>query len=242
MKSSVLSLAVGALVLVLAGPTAPHAEPVKPQAQVDHILLGASDLDRAMLEFERVTGVRPQYGGKHPFGTHNALVSLGNGLYVELIALQPGAKPPPFFSQLAALENLIENLTPIGWAASITAPQQIRQLESEGFHLSDARAGSRIKPDGTTLQWEVFELQQQLPGAPLFISWAPKSVHPSGTSPTGCKLQSFTIATPESEMASRLLSVLEISIPVLKAPTERFTVALECPKGKVVFETVTHDQ
>jgi imidazolonepropionase-like amidohydrolase len=240
---SALSTGLAALVLALAVPTTSNAEPVQPKAQMDHILLGASDLERAMIEFERVTGVRPQYGGKHPFGTHNALVSLGNGLYIELIALQPGAKPPPFFPQLAALENLTQNLTPIGWAASITAPQQTRQrLDSEGLHIGEARAGSRIKPGGTTLQWEVFELERQLRGAPLFISWAPDSVHPSTTSPTGCKLQSFTIATPERDMVSRLVSILEISIPVLQAPTERFTLALDCPKGKVVFETVAHDQ
>jgi hypothetical protein len=170
---------------------------------VDHILLGASDLERAVTEFERVTGVRPLYGGKHPFGTHNALVSLGKNLYLELIAPRPGAIPESFFNQLATLENL----TPIAWAASTPAPQQARQrLESEGFQISDVRAGSRIRPDGTTLQWQTFELQRKLPGAPFFISWAPGSAHPSATSPTGCKLESFTIATPEREVLNRLLS------------------------------------
>ena len=56
---------------------------VAPAAQVDHILLGIDDLDRGMEQFEKLTGVRPVYGGKHPRGTHNALVSLGNGTYLE---------------------------------------------------------------------------------------------------------------------------------------------------------------
>jgi hypothetical protein len=72
----------------------------------------------------------------------------------------------------------------------------------------------------------------------MFIAWAPESVHPSTTSPTGCKLESFTIATPESEVLNRLLSVLEISLPVHEAQAERYTLALDCPRGRLAFKTV----
>ena len=48
-------------------------------AQIDHVILGIDDLDRGVKAFEAATGVKPVYGGKHPGGTHNALVSLGDG-------------------------------------------------------------------------------------------------------------------------------------------------------------------
>ncbi|MCF3974861.1 VOC family protein [Paracoccus sp. EGI L200073] len=40
-------------------------------------------------------GVAPQPGGRHPLmGTHNRLLSLGPGEYLELIAIDPGAAAP----------------------------------------------------------------------------------------------------------------------------------------------------
>jgi hypothetical protein len=151
-------------------------------------------------------------------GPHNALVSLGNRLYLELVALQTGAAPLPYFSERAALDHL----TPIGWAASTPSSQD-----------------ARVTPGGTTLQRETFELEQEPPGAPFFIAWAAGSAHPSATSPTACKLKSFTIATPQREILDRLLSLLEISTRVVEAQAGRFTVALDCPEGGVVFDSGT---
>jgi Glyoxalase-like domain len=66
---------------------------------IDHVMVGASNLDRAISDFEKATGIHPVFGGKHPGrGTENALVSLGRGTYLELIAPQPDAKPSQFIS------------------------------------------------------------------------------------------------------------------------------------------------
>jgi hypothetical protein len=72
-----------------------HAAPPEPRAaaaHVDHLILGARDLDEGIRRLEEQTGVRPKVGGEHPGrGTRNALVSLGKSLYIEILAPQVNA-------------------------------------------------------------------------------------------------------------------------------------------------------
>ena len=60
--------------------------------QIDHLVIGVAELDAGVRQFEELTGIRPAFGGEHPdLGTHNALISLGDRTYLELLAPRPGA-------------------------------------------------------------------------------------------------------------------------------------------------------
>ena len=57
---------------------------------LDHVVYGVSDLQLGIDAFKRVTGVKPVIGGQHVgLGTHNAIFSLGNETYFEIIAPDP---------------------------------------------------------------------------------------------------------------------------------------------------------
>lgn len=210
------------------------AGPATPKAQVDHILLGIDDLDRGMDLFEQRTGVRPVHGGKHPGGTHNALVSLGDGTYLEIIALQHGVAPP---KEYASLEQL-HTLTPIGWAVSSKDSAQLRdRLIAAGMPVTEPNAGSRITPAGTKLSWQTFGLKDNFDEAPFFIVWSAQTAHPSTTSPTGCKLQHWRIASSHQKNLELLRRTLDLQhLDLEDAPTTSLRLSLSCPKGFVEFD------
>lgn len=229
-------------VLVLSGLLARSAAGEPPaeksaQARIDHVILGAADLDQAVEAFERLTGVRPVYGGKHPTGTHNALVSLGDRTYLEIIAVQPGAtSKTPFLPDLSGFDKP----TPIGWAVSADDGEALRSsLAAAGFPLSGPNAGSRTTPSGATLRWQTFGLTREFEEAPFFILWSPETPHPSTTSPSGCTLQRWAVAGPRFDEIELLRKTLALPVETARSQTAAFSLALDCPKGRILFEPAT---
>src|SRR5689334_6927040 len=64
-------------------------------AVLDHLVVAAETLDQGEDYLASLLGTRPRRGGKHvAMGTHNSLLRLGRGSYLELIAIDPGAATP----------------------------------------------------------------------------------------------------------------------------------------------------
>lgn len=67
----------------------------QPAAVIDHLVIVAPSLEAGSEHVRAALGVMPQRGGEHAtMGTYNALVRLGDALYLEVIAVNPGAPPP----------------------------------------------------------------------------------------------------------------------------------------------------
>src|SRR5882724_3259320 len=147
---------------------------------LDHILLGVSDLQGGINFVERHTGVRATFGGVHPGrGTQNALLSLGERRYLEIIApdpAQPGVKNP--------LASNLQSLTAprlVGWAAHPgKLPAFAGKLRGAGIKFEGPTPGSRKRPDGQLLEWQTLMIADTESGLlPFFIEWSQDSVHPS---------------------------------------------------------------
>ena len=212
-----------------------HVQPIAADAlQIDHVILGISELDRGIEEFQRLTGVRPVAGGSHPGrGTHNALASLGSGRYLEILAPRPDAPTSEFVDGLGKLTTM----TPIGWAVSTTdVDATMRTLQQWGYGLSDRKPGSRERTDGSKLEWVSFDITTPgLDEAPFVISWNPASRHPSTDSPTGCSLETLTIELPAQRPSRQLLTRLNVGVQIKDGKQARSILSLRCPKGVVHF-------
>jgi hypothetical protein len=214
-----------------------HAASPDPGAgtmKVDHLILGVRDLDEGVRQFEQRTGVRPVKGGEHPGrGTRNALVSLGPGHYVEILAPQPSAPDSDQVRPLRAMADLM----PIGWAVSVGDVEAARRrLSAAGFGLSDVMPGSRAKPDGTLLEWKTFAIARPaIVGVPFFIRWGDGTRHPSQDSPGGCSLERLQIISPAGDDLRRVLAALPLDVAVEVGARGGMDVTLRCPQGPVQF-------
>jgi hypothetical protein len=217
-------------------PAVPEPEPAAAAAViVDHVIVGTADLDMGIEQLEALTGVRAVLGGEHPGrGTRNALISLGPGHYLELLAPAPGGVIDEFDDLAGGLTEL-SGLTPLGWAASSQDLDELAaKLLAEGYQIEGPEAGSRVKPDGSVLEWRTLAIAQPIiAGAPFFIEWGESSVHPSESSPTGCELSTVAVWDPDAAALGGLIDKLGLDVEVEQGESLAFDIVLECPNGTV---------
>ena len=199
---------------------------------LDHILLGCSDLDRGIAFVEEHTGVRAAFGGVHPGrGTQNALLSLGERRYLEIIApdpAQPDAKNP--------LVTYLEKLSGprlVNWAAH---PGDLaafaKKLREAGIAFEGPTPGSRKRPDGSVLKWQTLTLKDNASWTlPFFIEWSADSLHPSADSPKGCSLLQFEADTPDPAALAKQTALLGLDLPIVKAEKPQLRATIAGPKG-----------
>src|SRR5271157_1280852 len=180
---------------------------------LDHILLGSIDLDEGIAFVKKHTGVTAAFGGVHAGrGTRNALLSLGEKHYLEIIAPDPAQPGLPDHYDLRKLTA--PRL--VGWAAH---PGDLNlftaRLRNANLAFDGPTPGSRKRPDGRLLQWKTLNLQDTRAGLlPFFIDWSAETVHPSVDAPAGCEILRFELSTPESVELQRILTLLDLDISI----------------------------
>lgn len=203
-------------------------------AMLDHLVYGAPDLGQAIDELERLVGVRPVYGGKHAGGqTHNALLSLGEERYLEIISPVSSAAAPGI--PLAFGLDTLQSPRLITW--SMKAPDLDRRIEvarAAGYDPGNAVEGGRDLPDGSRLTWRV-SLRPKLPGdgiVPFLTQWTSQP-HPSLTSPAGCEFVSLRAEHPDPTNIEALLDALAVDMPVQQGHAPRLIATLDTPNGRL---------
>ena len=219
-----------AAVLLAAAAAAPsHALTPVPPTGLDHILVGVPNLEQAIAMVERRTGVRPVPGGSHPgAGTRNALISLGNDSYLELIGVDPAQKPGGFGEFVAGLRRM----TPLGWAIRTSDIGGLHKALSErGVRVQPISSGSRLRPDGRKLEWRTFEIGPEEDISPFFIEWGRGSPHPSAGTTTGCRIERTVIGSKLKPNVRRALAIVGDNGVRQASGPPGLRFALKCPRG-----------
>jgi hypothetical protein len=168
-------------------------------------------------------------------GTHNALVSLGDDIYFELLAVDPTQKDKRPGTMGARIDALPSPRLFAYMLKGQDLAQQQKVLASHGI-TADLFDASRTTPEGRTLKWRLLVPHDNPFGdfVPKFIDWL-DTPHPSSTSRPGCTFESFEIGHPESAALRRLLTELDASIPVDTSDRAHFRLRIASRNGPVVL-------
>jgi Glyoxalase-like domain len=200
-------------------------------ATIDHLVYACPDLDSAVAEITGLTGVRPQQGGQHPgLGTHNALLSLGDRTYLEIIApdpAQPGTGQQPF-----GLDHLTAPALRAWAAAPPDLDAAVRRARAEGFDYGDVVTRHRRTPGNGDLSWRMttYPHDGAVEVVPFLIDWGTQR-HPAQTAPPGLRLAELRIMAPDPQQVIRQLRAASIDLPVDHADMPALRAVLAGPQG-----------
>lgn len=176
------------------------AEDGRPMTELDHLAIAAHTLEQGLAHVREALGVDMPYGGKHPrMGTHNHLLRLGERVYVEIIAIDPSAPPPPrprwFQLDDPALQAELR-VAPrlVTWVVRTTQIAEVLLASSrplgaiEPMTRDDLRWLLTFPNDGALVDGGMF---------PAVIQW-PAGPHPANRlRDLGCTLERFEAQHPD---------------------------------------------
>lgn len=176
--------------------------------ELDHLVIACTDLDRGEAWLRARFGVPLAPGGQHPgWGTHNRLLQLGGGVYLELIAADPSRPAPglprPFLLDDAALRARLEQ-SPVLVHWLVRTDDLPGALA--GLHYD---AGTPTPMTRGTLRWRItLAADLRPPGdglLPTVIQWdVPQTEHPTARLPeAGVRLAGLTVRGPRSLLDCR---------------------------------------
>src|SRR3954468_7932347 len=206
-----------------------------PRCQIDHITVAAPALATGVELVRRTLGVRPQPGGEHPrMATHNALLRLGDSVYLEVIAPDPKTRAarPRWFG----VDELKPGTPPrlAFWAAR--TPDIRSAIAASAEPLGNVEAMSR-----GDLSWLItVPADGSLPFdgiAPALIEWPPEVQVARGLADVGCTLVKLEGFHPQAARISALLKSISadpdaFSLASLPPGRRPYLVAhIQTPKG-----------
>jgi hypothetical protein len=218
-----------------------------PTLRLDHLVISARTLDEGTQYVADTLGVAPAGGGAHPsMRTHNRLLNLWGGAYLEVIAIDPAAanpadaRPRLFALDDPAVHARLEKGPYLShWVASVGRPKNLARWQAQ-YPQRISRVVPMTRGDFT---WSLtvaddgaFPAWQGAGGGvvPSLIQWdTPR--HPSNVLPeTGLALKSLTGWHPQADIVAQQLQWLGADTLIALQATDgepSLAAEIETPNG-----------
>ncbi len=202
---------------------------------IDHLLWAVPELERGIDQFAELSGVRAAHGGSHPgLGTHNALLDLGAGRYLEILASDPAQR-----GDRRSFGRWLDGLTEprlLTWAAPTTDAEALAaRALAAGLQPATIVEITRQRLEGGQFRGRLLEIGGHPFGLilPFFIQRDQNSAHPSRDAPRGIELTNFELNHPEAEDLRRTLTHLDLEFSVRAAGQTALRATLATPQGLI---------
>lgn len=188
------------------------------------------DLAKAVAEFAQKTGVKPTYGGRHlRQGTHNALLKIGDKMYLEFLAIDPENQdvPPPRWMGI----DLLTTPKITRWALHSDDIERDKKILPAD--LAVTHAAQRQTAAGDLLHWQ---MTLPLPSPevellPFFINW--KAVHPTDNLMQEMQLEKVEFGYPKPAEFQQF--ELQVEQETFHAKESRIRVHFAGEKGEIIL-------
>jgi hypothetical protein len=135
--------------------------------RIDHLVYAVSDLGSAERRFAAEYGLTPSGGGEHPaFGTHNRILPVGYGEYIELMAVADEGSAHPLARAVSAAVRRGD-----GPLALCLRPESLDEVAAR--LRIEIVPGERHNPGGEVVRWRLAGVEAALgpERLPFFIDW-----------------------------------------------------------------------
>ncbi|NCO85786.1 MAG: VOC family protein [Rhodobacterales bacterium] len=199
--------------------------------RLDHLAVTCADLGAGVAWVEAALGVRLEPGGQHAhYATHNRLLGLGAGLYLEVIAPDPEA-PAPGHPRWFGLDQ----------AGAPRLGNWIVAVDDLGAALADApEAGRAVALTRGALSWQIGVPDDgglPLGGAfPTLIAWGQGVAHPSTRlADQGVRLTALQVKHPQAAALRGRLAALDDPRVALAEGPVGLRATFATPTGQAVL-------
>jgi len=210
------------------------------QCVLDHIVIGAASLAEGVAYVRDKLGVAIPPGGKHALmSTHNHLMRLGEGAFLEVISIDPDAPAvarPRWFEmdQPAMRARLANGPGLITWV--IRSPDIEATVKAAPEPVGAITAASR-----DALSWRItLPHDGRIPGdgvLPHVIQWDDGARPWERMAERGCRLEALALGHPQPERIAAALRALGADqiegVRVTEAATPVLTARILTPSGAV---------
>jgi catechol 2,3-dioxygenase-like lactoylglutathione lyase family enzyme len=202
--------------------------------KMDHLVFAVPDLASSIEMFRERLGVTPVFGGCHELvGTHNAILPVRGGSYIELIAPDPANPSPPLGLPFGM--DALEEPHLVTWAVrTLDIDVAVERARNAGYDPGGVIDLTRETSEGDCLSWRLTVRGEMSADGlvPFLIDWG-STPHPSGTGESECSIEDFRAEHPDPESVRAMLRALDVSLDVESGLGPRLIANVVGPDGSI---------